>query len=218
MTTITVTGTTSVSKHISHTTGYVVDAGTLDVLSGGVISGPIHVVQGSVDVRSSGVTDNTVLEGKFTFMSVEGVANSTTVSNFAQLTVNNSGTAEFRDGRGQRHCERRWRRQLDDGRRWGVVTVEFGSAIISGMTFSGGSAFVEGLAVSTTIVAGGSITVDFGSASASVISSGGLEVVGANGGFGNDVSATVLTGRYATGPSSPRAAPRARRPSATAAR
>jgi hypothetical protein len=41
MTTITVTGTTSVSKHISNTTGYVVDGGTLDVLSGGVISGPI---------------------------------------------------------------------------------------------------------------------------------------------------------------------------------
>jgi hypothetical protein len=72
MTTITVTGTTSVSKHISNTTGYVVDGGTLDVLSGGVISGPIDVVQGSVDVRSGGVTDSTVLEGQFTFMSVEG--------------------------------------------------------------------------------------------------------------------------------------------------
>jgi fibronectin-binding autotransporter adhesin len=194
MTTITVTGTTSVSKHISHTTGYVVDGGTLDVLSGGVISGPIDVVQGSVDVRSSGVTDNTVLEGKFTFMSVEGVANSTTVSNFAQLTVNNSGTANFGTVVGNVTVNAGGVANSMTVGAGGVVTVEFGSAIISGMTFSGGSAFVEGLAVSTTIVAGGSITVDFGSASASVISSGGLEVVGANGGFGNDVSATVLTG------------------------
>ena len=196
MTTITVTGTTSVSKHISNTTGYVVDGGTLDVLSGGVISGLIDVVQGSVDVRSGGVTDDTVLEGQFTGMTVEsaGVANSTTVSSTAQLTINDGGTANFGAVVGNVTVNQGGVANSMTVGAGGVVTVEFGSAIISGMTFSGGSAFVEGLAVSTTIVAGGSITVDFGSASASVISSGGLEVVGANGGFGDDVSATVLTG------------------------
>jgi autotransporter passenger strand-loop-strand repeat protein len=193
MTTITVTGTTSVSKHIANTTGYVVD-GARSMSQRRRDSGPIDVVQGSVDVRSGVVPDSAVLEGQFTFMSVEGVANSTTVSNFAQLTINNSGTANFGTVVSNVTVNAGGVANSMTVGAGGVVTVQFGSAIISGMTFSGGSAFVEGLAVSTTIVAGGSITVDFGSASASVISSGCLKVVGANGGFGNDVSATVLTG------------------------
>ena len=202
MTTITVTGTTSVSKHISNTTGYVVDGGTLVVLSGGVISGLIDVVDGSVDVRSGGTTDDTVLEGLFTGMTVEGMANSTTVSTFAQLTINSGGTANFGTVVGDASQGGLGNVTVNAGGvansmtigSGGNVNVEFGSAIISGLTFSGGSAFVQGLALSTTIVAGGSMMVDFGSASGSVIASGGTEVVGANGGLGDDFAATVLSG------------------------
>ena len=75
----------------------------------------------------------------------------------------------------------------------GEVTVEFGSAIISGMTFSGGSAFVEGLAVSTTIVAGGSITVDFGSA-IGIGSPPAASRSWREWRLGDDISATVLSG------------------------
>ena len=202
MTTITVTGTTSVSKHISNTTGYVVDGGTLVVLSGGVISGLIDVVDGSVDVRSGGTTDDTVLEGLFTGMTVEGMANSTTVSTFAQLTINSGGTANFGTVVGDASQGGLGNVTVNAGGvansmtigSGGNVNVEFGSAIISGLTFSGGSAFVQGLALSTTIVAGGSMMVDFGSASGSVIASGGTEVVGVNGGLGDDFAATVLSG------------------------
>jgi autotransporter passenger strand-loop-strand repeat protein len=119
------------------------------------------------------------------------------VSNFAQLTINNSGTANFGTVVGNVTVNAGGVANSMTVGAGGVVTVEFGSAIISGMTFSGGSAFVEGLAVSTTIVAGGSITVDFGSASASVISSGGLEVVDGGqvtGNILNDGTLTLLGG------------------------
>ncbi len=96
MTTITISsGTTIVSTTISDTASYIVeDGGTLDVGSGGTVSGLIIISSGgAVDITSGGTILDTTDAGGTVNVSAGGTANNTTLSSGGIELVQSGGIA-----------------------------------------------------------------------------------------------------------------------------
>jgi len=167
---------------------------TVNVSSGGIVSGPLTISDTRVQVYSGGTTEQTTIVDFGGLFVSGGVAISTTVSNFGELEVFFGGLASATTVSG------------------GELDVEGGGTANLTTAMANGDLSVHGLVISTTILSGAEVDLwnfaGVGSASATIVSSGGIladhgSAVGtivANGGteivdqLGIDVSATVLSG------------------------
>jgi autotransporter passenger strand-loop-strand repeat protein len=209
-------GTAFVSTHISAGTSYVVKgSGTLDVVNGGVVSGPITVsgfpatvnvssggiVSGPltisdtrVQVYSGGTTEQTTIVDFGSLFVSGGVAISTTVNTFSELQVFFGGLASATTVSGGQL-------NVKDGGTANLTTATANAdlsvhgLVISTTILSGAKIDLLNFAgvgnASATIVSGGGTLADHGLAVGTIVSNGGTEIVDL---LGIDISATVLSG------------------------